>query len=162
MLLLDVDGVLTDGSIIYNDAGMEIKPFNVKDGLGIRLLMLAGIQTGIVTGRKSEALIHRCRNLGIEIIFDGVRDKTAILHTIMDEHAITANEIAFIGDDLPDLPIMKRSGLSVAVANAHSALLERADMVTQAQGGKGAVREVCEEILKAKGLWQSILGRFLK
>lgn len=162
MLLLDVDGVLTDGSIIYNDAGTEIKPFNVKDGLGIRLLTNAGIQIGIVTGRKSDALIHRCRNLGIEIIFDGVKDKTAIIETIMETHALAMNEIAFVGDDLPDLSIMKRAGLAVAVADAHPILKEQADIITKANGGRGAVREICEEILKAKGLWEQTLERFLQ
>jgi 3-deoxy-D-manno-octulosonate 8-phosphate phosphatase (KDO 8-P phosphatase) len=162
MLLLDVDGVLTDGSIIYNDTGIEIKPFNAKDGLGIRLLAKSKIQIGIVTGRKSQALLHRCQNLGIDIIFDGIQDKTSILELITEKYAISSNEIAFVGDDLPDLPLMKRVGLSIAVGDAHPLLMEKADMTTTATGGKGAVREVCEEILKAKGLWEKTLEHFLQ
>ena len=160
LLLLDVDGVLTDGSIIYNDNGEETKVFNVKDGLGIRLLMEAGIKVGIVTGRSSKALHHRCKNLGIDYIFDDVNDKAGVLDLILERTGVTAEEIAFIGDDLPDLPLMRRVGLSVAVADAHKTALATSDMITSAKGGAGAVREVCEAILKAQGLWEKILERF--
>ena len=162
MLLLDVDGVLTDGSIIYDDYGQDIKPFNVKDGLGIRLLMKANVQVGIITGRKSSALRHRCNNLGIDIIFEGVEDKRAALEFITKHHGISLNELAFMGDDLPDLPIMTRVSLAIAVADAHPLLKKRADMITTATGGRGAVREVCEEILKAKGLWEKTVESFLQ
>lgn len=161
LVILDVDGVLTDGGIIYNDNGVETKIFNVKDGLGIRLLMEAGIKLCIATGRRSKALDTRCKNLGIEYIFDGVTDKTTILDLILDQTGVSASEVAFIGDDLPDLALMKKVGLSIAVADAHKTLLENADMVTSAKGGNGAVREVCEAILKAQGFWESILERFL-
>ena len=161
LLLLDVDGVLTDGNIVYNDTGAEIKAFNVKDGLGIKMLMGAGIEVGIVTGRASRALLHRCDNLGISLIFDQVRDKTGVLEVISKEKGVGAEHIAFVGDDLVDIPLMKRVGLSVAVADAHETVLEHADMVTSAQGGDGAVREVCEAILKAQGLWEKVLERFL-
>ncbi|OEU63266.1 MAG: phenylphosphate carboxylase subunit delta [Desulfobacterales bacterium PC51MH44] len=160
LLILDVDGVLTDGGIIYNDNGMETKVFNVKDGLGIRLLMEAGINLCIVTGRSSNALYNRCKNLGITHIFDGIRDKAAILDHILDQTGVSAAEVAFIGDDLPDLALMKMVGLSIAVADAHKTVLENADMVTSAKGGNGAVREACEAILKAQGLWENILERF--
>ena len=160
LLLLDVDGALTNGSIIYNDNGVETKVFNVKDGLGIRLLMETGIKIGVVTGRSSKALRHRCKNLGIEHIFDGINDKSGALNIILDRTGVTAEEIAFIGDDLPDLPLMKRVGLSIAVADAHPTVLATSDMVTSAKGGAGAVREVCEAILKAQGLWEKILERF--
>lgn len=162
MLLLDVDGVLTDGSIIYDDNGQDIKPFNVKDGLGIRLLMKANVQVGIITGRKSSALRHRCNNLGIDIIFEGIEDKKAALDFITKHHGISLNELAFMGDDLPDLPIMTRVSLAIAVADAHPLLKKRADMITTATGGRGAVREVCEEILKAKGLWEKTVESFLQ
>ena len=161
LLLLDVDGVLTDGNIVYNDTGAEIKAFNAKDGLGIKMLMGAGIEVGIVTGRASRALLHRCDNLGISLIFDQVRDKTGVLEVISKEKGVEAEHIAFVGDDLVDIPLMKRVGLSVAVADAHETVLEHADMVTSAQGGDGAVREVCEAILKAQGLWEKVLERFL-
>jgi 3-deoxy-D-manno-octulosonate 8-phosphate phosphatase (KDO 8-P phosphatase) len=160
LLLLDVDGVLTDGSIVYNDSGQEIKSFNSKDGLGIRLLMDAGIRVGIVTGRSAPALVHRCRNLGIDLIFDGIRDKAAVLERIVAQVGVNPHQIAFVGDDLPDLAIMKRVGVAVAVADASAVVREKAAMVTTAPGGAGAVRELCEAILKAKGLWQAILERF--
>lgn len=160
MLLLDVDGVLTDGSIIYDDRGAEIKEFNVKDGLGIRMLMSAGIRVGIVTGRGCPALQHRCRNLGIDLVLDGVKDKAAVLDGIVRDHGAAAAEIAFMGDDLPDLPLMRRVGLSIAVADAHPQVTDQADMVTVAKGGKGAVREICDAVLKARGLWEKSLGRF--
>lgn len=160
LLILDVDGVLTDGSIIYDDNGVEIKVFSVKDGLGIRLLMEAGINLCIATGRSSNALNNRCKNLGIVHIFDGVSDKAAILDLILDRVGVSAHEVAFIGDDLPDLALMQMVGLSIAVADAHTTVLEHADMVTSAKGGAGAVREACEAILKAQGLWENILESF--
>jgi len=161
LLILDVDGVLTDGSIIYNDDGLETKVFNVKDGLGIRLLINAGIKVCIATGRSSKALDHRCRNLGIEHVFEGIKDKTTVLDSILDQTGISAEEIAFIGDDLVDLPLMRKVGLAIAVADAHETVLEHAEMIASAKGGAGAVREVCEAILKAQGLWEIILGHYL-
>ena len=161
LLLLDVDGVLTDGCIIYNDKSVETKVFNVKDGLGIRLLMQAGIKVGIVTGRTSKALYHRCNNLGISLIFDGVHEKISVLELISEQTDLLAEEIAFVGDDLPDLPLMRKVGFSIAVADAHKTVIENVDMVTSAKGGAGAVREVCEAILKAQGFWNNILERFL-
>ncbi|MDM8523084.1 HAD-IIIA family hydrolase [Desulfococcaceae bacterium HSG8] len=161
LLLLDADGVLTDGSIVYSDSGSEIKTFNVKDGVGIRLLMAAGIKVGIVTGRSSDALCHRCRNLGIVLLVDGIRDKAAVLDRITGQTSIPAQKIAFMGDDLPDLPIMRRVGLSIAVSDADKAVIEHAGMVTKNRGGAGAVREVCEAILDAQGLREKITERFL-
>jgi len=161
LLLLDVDGVLTDGSIIYNDNGAETKIFNAKDGLGIRLLMEAGIKVGIVTGRTSKALYHRCTNLGISLIFDGVHEKTSVLEIISKQTGLLTEEIAFVGDDLLDLPLLRRVGLSIAVADAHKTVIENVDMVTSKKGGDGAVREICEAILKAQGFWNKILERYL-
>lgn len=160
LLLLDVDGVLTDGSIVYSDNGQEIKRFNAKDGLGIRLLMEAGIRVGVVTGRRAPALVHRCNNLGIELIFDGIRDKAAALDEIVVREGVDKNQIAFMGDDLPDISIMKRVGVAAAPADAGEAVRESAAVVTAACGGAGAVRELCERILKAKGVWQTIMERF--
>ena len=161
LLLLDVDGVLTDGGITYGGRGEEIKTFNVKDGLGIRLLMNAGIEVGIVTGRSSKALFHRCRNLGIARVHDGVRDKAAALASIRSESGLSGAQIAFVGDDLPDLAMMSRVGLPIAVADADPAVCEKAAWVTSAPGGKGAVREVCEAILTAQGLWRETVRKFL-
>jgi len=160
LLLLDVDGVMTDGRIIYDDRGAEIKEFHVKDGLGIRMLILAGIQVGIVTGRSSPALKHRCNNLGIQIVFDGVREKAVVWDEIIRSQKVSPDQIAFIGDDLPDLPLMRLVGLCIAVADAHSSVIREAHMVTTAKGGNGAVREVSDAILKAQGLWEKALERF--
>ncbi len=161
LLLLDVDGVLTDGGIVYSDNGTETKVFNVKDGLGVKLLMEAGIHLGIITGRRSNALFSRCKELGIGLICDGVTDKADALNRVLDRTGFSAEQVACMGDDLPDLGMMKRAGFSIAVADAHVTLRENADMITSAKGGHGAVREACEAILKAKGLWENILERFL-
>jgi 3-deoxy-D-manno-octulosonate 8-phosphate phosphatase (KDO 8-P phosphatase) len=161
LLLLDVDGVLTDGSIIYHHDGTETKIFNVKDGLGIRLLMDAGIQTGIVTGRSSNALLHRCRNLGIKHIFDGIKDKASVINKISEQTGVSSGQTAFMGDDLPDLPLMRRVGLAAATADAHETVKKHAHIITSLKGGYGAVREICEAILKAKGFWQEIEARYL-
>lgn len=160
LLLLDVDGVLTDGSIIYHDSGEEIKVFNVRDGLGIRLLIEAGIKVCIITGRKSDALKHRCKNLGIDHIFEGVKDKGSLLDLIFKQTGSTSDETAFIGDDLLDLSIMNLVGTPIAVSDAHDSVINKASIVTTAKGGKGAVREISEAILKAKGLWEKILKRY--
>ena len=157
LLLLDVDGVLTDGRIIYNDQGMETKEFNARDGLGIRLLMKAGIPVAIVTGRACGAVQHRCRNLGITDIYDGIADKRALLQDIQKRFSLAADCMAFVGDDLPDLGLMADVGLAIAVADAHARVRQKADWVTSAKGGNGAVREICEAILLAKGVWENIV-----
>ena len=157
LLLLDVDGVLTDGSIIYSDETSESKVFNAKDGLGLKLIMKAGIKVGLVTGRTSKALHRRCRDLGIEYLYDGVRHKAELLDEIAARTNVKAANTAFIGDDLPDIPIMKRVGLSIAVADAHETVRERSDWTTGAAGGRGAVREVCDALLKAQGKWEEII-----
>jgi len=160
LLVLDVDGVLTDGSIIYTDAGDEIKAFHVRDGNGIRMVLQAGIEVALITGRRSGAVAHRAKNLNIVRIFQGVRDKLKVLRTLQEELHIVHEETAVVGDDLVDLPIMLPAGLAVAVADAPREVQERAHLVTTAPGGKGAVREVCEIILKSKGLWDDLLRQF--
>lgn len=159
LLLLDVDGVLTSGEIIYSDSGEQIKIFSVKDGIGIRLLKEAGIQVGIITGRKGKALQHRCDNLGLELIFEGIRDKEKVLDDIRIKTGIPYDAMAFVGDDLPDLPVMKKVGLAVAVADASEMVRQHAHVTTRAGGGKGAVREISEAILKAQGLWDDLINR---
>ena len=160
LLLLDVDGVLTDGTIIYCHDGGETKIFNVKDGLGLKLAMEAGIKVGIVSGRKSPALDHRCRDLGIRYSFVGIRDKARILEKIAEQTGVAPDHTAYMGDDLPDLSLMRRVGLSIAVADAHKTVLEDANWTTSAAGGKGAVREVCEALLKAQGKWEKLIDQF--
>jgi 3-deoxy-D-manno-octulosonate 8-phosphate phosphatase (KDO 8-P phosphatase) len=159
VLLLDVDGVLTGGEIIYTDDGSETKTFNVKDGLGIKLLMEAGVTVGIVTGRRSGALLHRCSDLGIEMIYDGIDNKGAVIDAVVNRTGARADEVAFAGDDLPDIPLMKKVGLAIAVADAHDAVKQVADWITRSNGGQGAVREICESILDAKGLLEDCITR---
>ncbi len=159
LVLLDVDGVLTEGQVIYNDKGEETKVFCVRDGLGIRLLQEAGIKVGIITGRASKALIHRCDNLKITHLMDGIRDKSKAFETMLKKTKQSANQTLFMGDDLPDLPVMHAAGLSVAVADAHQIVKERADIVTRARGGKGAVREISETILKAQSKWETLIDK---
>lgn len=157
LLLLDVDGVLTAGEIIYGDTGEQFKVFNAKDGLGIRLLQEAGIQVGIVTARTGEALRHRCNNLNIHLIFDGIHQKAKALDKASAKTGLVPEAIAFVGDDLFDLSIMKKVGLAVAVADAHDMVRQTAHWVTHAPGGRGAVREVCEAILKAQNRWDEVI-----
>ena len=159
LLLMDVDGVLTNGGIIYTDSGEQIKVFNSRDGLGIRLLQDAGIQVGIVTGRASQVLKHRCENLGIELLFDGIVDKASVLPEIQERTRIEPADMAFVGDDLVDLPLFTRVGVYIAVGDAHVVVREKVDWVTTAGGGSGAVREICDEILKSKGLFDQIVER---
>lgn len=161
LLLLDVDGVLTDGQITYTDSGEQIKSFNSKDGLGLRLLMDSQIKVGIVTGRKSNALVHRCQNLGIDLIFDGISDKAAALAMITEQTKIIAPNIGFAGDDLIDLPAMIRTGVCFTVPDAPLEVKHHADMITSARGGHGAVREICEAILKAQSVWEQLLNKYL-
>jgi 3-deoxy-D-manno-octulosonate 8-phosphate phosphatase (KDO 8-P phosphatase) len=159
LLLLDVDGVLTAGEIVYSDSGEQLKFFNVRDGLGIRLLEDAEIKVGIVTGRGGRALRHRCDNLGIDLIFEGTRDKARVLPEIEKKTGVAADRTGFMGDDLPDLPIMRRVGLAIAVADAHPLVKTAAHIVTQAPGGRGAVREACEMILKAQKRWDDLMEK---
>ena len=160
LLLLDVDGVLTDGSIIYSDEDSETKVFNVKDGYGLKLVMSTGIKVGLVTGRTSKALHRRCRDLGIKYIYDGVQQKAPLLDKIVLETGVGADNTAFIGDDLPDIPLMRRIGLSIAVADAHEMVRDYSDWITSAPGGRGAVREVCDALLKARGDWDKLMEKF--
>jgi len=160
LLVLDVDGVLTDGSIIYTDAGEEIKRFHVRDGNGIRMVLQAGIEVALITGRRSQALAHRAKNLNIAYTFQGVRDKLEVLRSLQSQLDVAPRETAVVGDDLVDLPIMLPAGFAVAVADAPKEVRERSHMVTSVPGGRGAVREVCEILLKAKGLWDDLLRQF--
>jgi 3-deoxy-D-manno-octulosonate 8-phosphate phosphatase (KDO 8-P phosphatase) len=161
LLVLDVDGVLTDGRLIYTDSGEQVKQFLSRDGLGLRLLMDNGIQVGIITGRTSGALIHRCRNLGITLVFDGISNKADTLAQMAQQTGIHPSAMAFMGDDLIDLQAMARAGVAIAVADAVDEVKTRADIVTVAAGGQGAVREICDAILKSAGLWENALKPFL-
>jgi len=162
LLILDVDGVLTDGSIIYSDKGGEIKAFNVMDGHGIKLLMRGGINVGIITARESRVVATRARDLGIELLYQGRKDKLACYSKILEKTGLKADETAFVGDDLVDLPVLTRAGFSASVPGGVAEVRERVDYVTECPGGRGAVREVCELMLKARGLWEGLIARYLE
>ena len=160
LLLLDVDGVLTDGGVTWNNQGIESKTFNIRDGLGLRLWQRAGGQTGIVTGRSSHVVQLRADELGIGIVRQGVADKLETVAGILAETGIGWEQTAFIGDDLPDLAVIARSGVGIAVADAAAEVRAAAAVVTSLPGGRGSVREAIERLLKARGSWDGIVTRF--
>jgi 3-deoxy-D-manno-octulosonate 8-phosphate phosphatase (KDO 8-P phosphatase) len=160
VLMLDVDGVLTDGSIIYDGTDMEFKAFNVKDGHGMKLLMRNGVEIAIITGRISDVVNRRGKELGIKHIYQKAIDKLAAYEDLKEKLKISDEEFGYVGDDLLDIPINKRVGFSVAVSDANEELKSRSLYITKEKGGRGAVREVCEIILKSKGLWQEVLKRY--
>ena len=151
LLLLDVDGVLTDGKIYYSSTGDEIKAFNIQDGLGIKLLQRSGLQVGIITGRQSAMVDRRARELGIELLVQGQENKLAAMREILQTQDLSTDEVAYMGDDLPDLPAINHAGLGMTVANANPLVQENADWVSDFAGGHGAVRQACEFILEAQG-----------
>lgn len=157
---MDVDGVLTGGEIILTGSDTETKCFNSKDGFGLKLLKQAGVTLGIVTGRRSAALDRRIKEIGIDICFDGVLRKGELIDTIVARTGCEISRIAYIGDDVPDISLMRKVGVGIAVADAEPAVKSCAAMVTKRPGGKGAVREVCDAILKAKGLWTDIMKQW--
>lgn len=161
LLLMDCDGVLTDGRIWILESGEDQKAFHTRDGLGIDLLHRAGLMSGIISGRISSALERRAQSLGVSFLWQGRDDKRQVFADTLAQARVTGDEVAFIGDDLTDLPLMVQSGLSVAVADAVADVKERAHYVTKANGGNGAVREVVELILKAQGRWDELLKSYL-
>lgn len=160
--LCDVDGVLTDGRIVLDNVGNELKFFDVRDGHGLALLRRHGIRIGFITGRTSEVVVRRAAELGVEFLFQGSRDKAADLAEVCRQSGVGPEAVAFMGDDIVDLPVLKRVGFAAAPADAHPDVLAHVHYVSKAQGGRGAVREVTEMILHAQGLWQPMLGDLLK
>ena len=164
LLIFDVDGVLTDGSLFFDNQGQEYKAFNSKDGHGIRLLLDNGVNVAIITGRKSEVVMHRANNLKIppEYIYQGYRDKVPAFYELIEKTKLEKENIAFIGDDVIDLPIMSQVGLSIAVGDAHWFVQENADLICKLNGGRGAGREACEFILDAQGKLDDILQSYIR
>jgi 3-deoxy-D-manno-octulosonate 8-phosphate phosphatase (KDO 8-P phosphatase) len=160
LLLLDVDGVLTDGRIIYDARGIETKAFDVKDGHGLKLLQRSGIQVGIITGRSSEVVNVRARELGIDIVYQGAKDKLLPFEEILRNLQLAADEVAYMGDDLPDLPVLRRVGWAAAPADAVSEIKPYVHFVTSRPGGRGAVREVCDLLLQEGGHWSELTSRY--
>lgn len=162
LLLLDVDGVLTDGRITYDSEGGESKSFDVKDGHGLKLLQRAGIRVGIITGRQSAIVARRAEELGIELVYQGAKDKSLPFNEIMQKLALAPEEIAYVGDDIVDLPVMRKVGFAATVADAVDDVKPFADMVTKLPGGRGAVREICEFILKESGRWPAVTHHYFE
>lgn len=162
LLLLDVDGVLTDGTIVYTHSGTEMKSFNTKDGLGIRLLREAGVEVGLITARSSEAVRRRSQDLNLIHVYQGVRNKIEAYEQILAELKLRHQEVSYMGDDWLDLPLLTRVGFSVTVADGVPEVKEAAHYVTERSGGKGAVREICDLIIEAKGCRQSLLEKYLR
>ncbi len=160
LLCLDVDGVLTDGSINLDDNGVETKRFHVRDGTGIRVWCRLGHRVALITGRSGNALRHRAGELEIDHVIQGSRDKAADLDKVLARMGLDAQQTAILADDLPDLPIMRRAGYPMAVADAVPEVLEAAVFVTTRPGGHGAVREAIEHLLKAKNRWAEAAGLF--
>jgi 3-deoxy-D-manno-octulosonate 8-phosphate phosphatase (KDO 8-P phosphatase) len=150
LLVLDVDGVLTDGRLYYSARGEVLKVFDVKDGLGIKQLMKAGVQVAIISGRQSPMVVRRARDLGIRHVYQGSADKLPIFERLRKRLKVPASACAIIGDDLPDVPVMRAVGLAFAVADAHPSAIEAAHMVTPKKGGRGAVRSVCDLLVAAR------------
>jgi 3-deoxy-D-manno-octulosonate 8-phosphate phosphatase (KDO 8-P phosphatase) len=156
LLLLDVDGVMTDGRIILNDQGLETKAFHVRDGRGIKLLQQAGIMVGIITGRSSEVVKVRSRELGITEVHQGAKDKLAVYDAVLSKYGLQDDQVAYVGDDDVDVPVLKRVGLAAAVADADPCVHRHVHLLTRAKGGGGAVREVVNLILNSTGQLQDL------
>lgn len=162
LLLLDVDGVLTDGRIVLDEAGREFKFFNIKDGQGIKLLQQAGLRVGILSGRRSPAVRLRAKELGIRLLRQRVLDKGEALEAVLRKEKFRAEQICFVGDDLVDLPVFYRVGFAVAVADSVEDVKAKAHYITRHPGGGGAVREVCDLILKAQGKWEAATKKYFQ
>ncbi len=161
LLLLDVDGVLTDGTITYTKGGDESKSFHTRDGFGLRLVQKAGVEVGLITARTSEAVSRRAKDLGITLVFQGVGQKLAILEQLMAERQLTRQQIAYMGDDWLDLPLLTRVGFAATVADGAPEVKRLVHFVAGQAGGRGAVREVCELLVEAKGQTAALLAPYL-
>lgn len=162
LFLVDVDGVLSDGGIVYDGDGRESKRFHVRDGHGIKMLQGAGVEVGILSGRSSEAVSVRARELGISLVRQGAFDKVAVWREILDAKGILPEETAFVGDDIVDLPLLRKVGFSAAVADAEDYVASAADYVSARPGGQGAVREIIEFVLRASGAWEAVRARYFE
>ncbi len=160
LILLDVDGVLTDETLRYGPDGEEIKVFNVKDGLGIKLAQAAGLAIGIISSRSSAALNRRAHELGIEVVYQGYKKKIDAYQQIKRELFVSDELIAYVGDDLPDLGIIREVGFAIAVENACEEVKNAADFITNKPGGRGAVRDIIEMILREQGKWEQVVAAF--
>ncbi|RMH22391.1 MAG: 3-deoxy-manno-octulosonate-8-phosphatase KdsC [Gammaproteobacteria bacterium] len=161
LAIFDVDGVLTDGQLYYGPDGMEIKAFHSRDGHGLKMLQQTGVDVAIITARTSEAVKQRMSGLGIRHVFQGQQDKTKSLHLLLERLDLRAEEVAYTGDDVIDLPVMTQVGLAIAVQDANELVKRHAHWITPHCGGKGAARDVCELLMEAQGTLNSVLQEYL-
>lgn len=162
LMIFDVDGVLTDGSLFFGDDGQEYKAFNSLDGHGIKMLQNSGVEIAIITGRTSKVVASRAQNLGINHLYQGVHDKLEAFQHLAATLNVSAGQCAFMGDDVVDLPVMRRCGLAMTVAQAPDLVKRFSHFVTQREGGRGAAREVCELLMQAQGTLEEQLSVYLK
>jgi 3-deoxy-D-manno-octulosonate 8-phosphate phosphatase (KDO 8-P phosphatase) len=160
LLLLDVDGVLTNGGIVYADDGREWKQFHVRDGSALKLWQLAGKRAAILSGRTSAVVDVRAKEIGISLVLQGATDKLAAFRNLLERTELQPQQVCFVGDDLPDLPVLRNCGLAISVADACAEVLADAHYVTRAAGGNGAVRETVELLLRSQALWTNIVERY--
>ncbi|HZX29357.1 MAG TPA: HAD family hydrolase [Telluria sp.] len=160
VMIFDVDGVLTDGTLTYDADGEVTKTFYVLDGLGIQMLNKTGVKTAIISARNSPIVVKRAKDLGIHYVHQGMHDKRVALATLLQETGVTAEDCGYIGDDVIDLPLLLRVGFAVTVPTGHAEVQHRAHYVTRAPGGRGAVREVCDMIMRAQGTYESVLAQY--
>jgi len=162
LVIFDVDGVLTDGSLFLGDDGLEYKAFNSRDGHGMKMLQKSGVTIAIITGRTSKVVEYRMQSLGIEHVYQGQLDKRIAFAELLEKLALDANQVAYVGDDVVDLPVMAKVGLAIAVQDAHSMVLKHAHWQTPSCGGRGAGRDVCEMLMEARGVLQEELDSYLQ
>jgi len=162
MLILDIDGVMTDGRIIYDDKGNELKCFYALDGMGLALLKRANIQLALISSKGSPAVLRRVKDFGAQEVKLNITDKLKVFKQILSKYKLKAAEVCFMGDDLVDIPLIKRVGFSVAVPGACSEVKKLADYITKQAGGKGAVREIVEIILRGQNKWRKVIARYLE
>ncbi|QNM97151.1 KdsC family phosphatase [Chitinimonas koreensis] len=162
LMIFDVDGVMTDGGLYYTDAGEELKAFNSLDGHGLKMLRASGVQLAILTGRTSRLVEHRARNLGIDHLVQGAHDKLASFQALLAETGFKPEDCGYMGDDVVDLPVMRRVAFAVAVPDSPTLVRQHAHYVTGARGGHGAVREACEVVMQAQGTLEAQLAPYLR
>ena len=161
LVIFDVDGVLTDGSLYFGHDGREYKVFHSRDGHGMKMLKQSGVEIGIITARSSQAVAHRMANLGVEHVYQGQLEKLPAYEKLVNRLNLNHEQVAYVGDDIVDLPIMMRVGFSIAVGDAHDEVVKRVHWQTKLYGGQGAAREACELIMKAQGTYESLLQHYL-
>ena len=162
LVIFDVDGVLTDGSLFLGDDGLEYKAFNSRDGHGMKMLQESGVTVAIITGRSSKVVDYRMQSLGIEHVYQGQHDKRVAFAELIEKMQLTPEQVAYVGDDIVDLPVMSKVGLAIAVQDAHSMVVKHSHWQTPSCGGRGAGRDVCEMLMEAHGVLQETLDSYLQ